>query len=116
MMMNIVVVASIYIEKKNERAREKKKKKKKKKTSHLTLHFLFFIAFFPFFLSLFLLHPFCTTESTSVCVCARARAILTIVVDGYGGRSDDRCIVLSGNDDGSGGRANVYAQLYIWLN
>jgi len=31
MMMNIVVVASIYIEKKNERAREKKKKKKKKK-------------------------------------------------------------------------------------
>jgi ABC-type phosphate transport system permease subunit len=89
-MMNIVVVASIYIEKKNERAREKKKKKKKKKkTSHLTLHFLFFIAFSLFLLSIFLLHPFYTTESAPV----RARRALALalqtIVDSSGGRSDD---------------------------
>jgi hypothetical protein len=90
MMMNIVVVASIYIEKKNERAREKKKKKKKKnEPPYITFSLLYSILSLP---SLAFSSPSILHDRECASARARALALQTIVVDSYGGRSDDRML------------------------
>jgi hypothetical protein len=91
MMMNIVVVASIYIEKKNERAREKKKKKKKKKKNeppYITFSRLYSILSLPSLA----FSPSILHDRKYASVRARALALQTIVVDSYGGLSDDRML------------------------
>jgi hypothetical protein len=114
MMMNIVVVASIYIEKKNERAREKKKKKKKKnEPPYITFSLLYSILSLP---SLAFSSPSILYDRE--CASARARSCASNYRRRQLWRSERRSyVVLSGiDDDDSSGRASVCAQLYIWLN
>ena len=102
-------------EREKEEEEGEEEEEKGKKTSHLTLHFLVFIAFSLSLPSLDFSSPSILHDGE--CASARARSCASNYRRRLW-RSERRLYaVLSGiDDDDSSGRANVCAQLYIWLN